>query len=131
VSDKYAQTQVAPIRASVEGIALIGEANVKRAIAPRQYPVTVTVAGIRPVAGMTSEDAFLAIMTSLEQRAGPPESAVGGQAFLFKTPTPAHIYISPIAIRPYLLLLVTVARPDAPSEPVVEHILERLGRDFR
>lgn len=124
VTKKFRRTQLAPIKSAIAGTARIRGANVKRAVAPGNPPVTVTIAGVKPLDGTTSEDAFAAIMASLEQRAGAAEQAVGGQAFRFTTPTPAHIYLSPVAVEPYLLLLVTVADPHARSEAVIRHLLE-------
>lgn len=124
VTNNYARTQLAPIRGAIAGTARIRGANVKRAVAPGEPPVTVIIAGVKPRGGNTSKDAFGVIFGSLVDRAGPPEEALGGQAYRFETSTPAHIYVSPIAVKPYLLLLVTVADPDAPSEAVIRHLLD-------
>lgn len=124
VSKKYSRTQLAPIQGAIRGIAQIRGANVKRAVALGDPAITVTVVGVKPVEGNTSRDAFAAVMGSLQQRAGDPEEVLEGQAFLFRTSTPAHIYVSPIAVEPYLLLLVTVADPDAPIEALVRHLLK-------
>lgn len=120
----YARNQLAPLYAAVKDVARIRGATVARAVAPGKRPVTVTLAGVEPVGGNTTDNAFLAVVRSLGARsARPPQRAAGGQAYFFETPAPAHVYVSPVAVEPYLLLLVAIGDPQAPTETVVEQVL--------
>jgi hypothetical protein len=118
-------SQLRPIEASVDGFGRVVDSNVKIAVKRGEVGVTVTIAGIKHTTGNTAQDVFGALLASVSMR-GQPQPAAGGQAFKVETGT-SHIFLTPLATEPYLLLLMVICPKDAPGEKVVEGILAALS----
>jgi hypothetical protein len=122
------RSQLRAIRGSIKGVGRIQGVTVKSVQTDGEEPTIVALAVIAPVEGSTSREVFGALLDAISLT-GRVSQAMEGEAFRvigddFK------VVITPVAVKPILLVLIATGDPNAPVEEITRKLLASLSRSL-